>query len=242
MADDGLAVDTGETQEQKYKRLYEEAQARPPVQVVVPQELQDTITSLRTEVQELKAKPQASTGDKTWVDYIREGDYKGAEAAMEARVAKGLEGKFNEVRQAAYNDALSANDANYQMREYVAAVKAANPDIAKMQKYLEAPVAARIETARQAGKIKSTQDLVTAYKAAVDAEVADLRNLGLQFRAAGKDEALTRSSQVISSTALTPQQVSNERITSSETTEQGESTESYFARRRQDGSRRHGLS
>src|SRR3984957_690208 len=206
---------SSETPEQKYARLYAAEAARTPVQAVIPQELQDTISALRQEVAALKTTPTAAAGgEKTWVDFIREGDYKGAEAAMAAKVTQGLEGRLSEVRQAAYNDALGAVDAKVQIQEYVNAVKSANPDVAKMQKYLEAPVAARIEVERAAGRVKTTADFVRAYKTAVDAEVADLRNLGLQFRAAGKDEALTRSSQVLSSTAITPQAVSSDRLTS----------------------------
>lgn len=242
----------GETTEQMYKRLYESAgtstQTTQVVRAEIPEELTSTLSAMRAELTELKQNVNKPTAVVTpevkqaWVEKIKLGDYEGAERVMAEALEKRFEGKFAEIQQKTYNDAVSAAEANYQMREYVNRVKSENPDVAQFERYLEAPVAQRIESARQAGKIRNMNDFVQAHKAAIDAEVAEIRNKVLQFRAAGKDEALTRKREVLSSTAVTPQQVnSNQIIPPGSDDNQGESMEAYFARRRSDESRRRGL-
>lgn len=239
-----------ETPNQKYERLYgraPEAQATPVV-AQLPPEVMTTLQTLTQEVQNLKAqKPQAQQVEPSklaWVEKIRQGDFDGAQQSLLDGVVQSIQPKLQEVRQQAYTDALNAAQVNSEVALYLQDIRAKNPDILPFEKYLNGPVTERIQLAQQARRINSPSDFLREYKAAVADEVVNLRNLSLQFRAAGKDEALTRTSDVSRSTTLNPQQVqSTQQMQSADTQNtQGESTDDYFTRRAAESARRRGLS
>lgn len=234
----------GESAEQKYQRLYATPSVSAPA---FPPEVLSTLQSMQSELTALKQgqtpQPYPTTSSKQeWVDKIRSGDFDGALDSITRHTEAAMEPKLEQVRQKAYQDALSAAQVNVEVDRYLQTIRSANPDIIPFERYLQGPVTERIQTAQAARRINTPADFLREYRAAVDAEVVNLRNLGLQFRAAGKDEALTRTSEVSRSTALTPQQVQSTQDTpSSPGTVQGESTDDYFARRKQDENRRRGL-
>lgn len=244
-----------ETEAQKYERLYGTAQAtstaqvQHPQQVVatVPPELLQTLQAMQAELAALKPKEKEPTAEEkaaqqlAWVEKIRAGDFAGAQAVMAAEIRKSLQPELEQVRQGAYNDALQANQLQNEMNIYLSDVRVKNPDLVQFERYLQAPVAERIEAARRSNRVNTPQDFIREYKSAVDAEVTELRKLGLQFRAAGKDEALTRSREVVSSSTLQPQQINQGQITNGTQQAQVETEQDYFARRKADEMRRRGL-
>lgn len=252
------AAPPNETPEQKYARLYETPAQAPAVPGAQPPDpvaaalaaMQNELTQLR----QMQQRPQAPTAQPapavpaqatqlTWVKKIQEGDFQGAEAALSEAVQASMKPQLDSVRTQAYQDAMNAAQVNLEVDRYLQTVRTTNPDIVPFERYLEGPVTQRLQLAQQAGKIHNSGDFIREYKAAVDHEVGTLRNLGLTLRGQGKDEALTRSSEVLRSTTLTPQQVqSNQQVPpNSQNTPQGEDANDYFARRRADESRRKGL-
>lgn len=261
MADNEQLVTTqqtdlgGETPDQKYQRLY-------GVQVVATStatsgqtqpDITGTLQALQAEIASLKTSLATSTTQQTttkpvavsklaWVEKIREGDFDGAQASLREALAADLQPQLDAAKAEAYTQAHTAAQVSVEVDRYLQSVRSANPDILPFERYLQGPVTERIQLAQQAGRIKGSQDFIREYKAAVDSEVANLRTLGLQFRAAGKDEALTRQSDVLRSTALNPQAVQSTQQgqTDSQSNQQGESTDDYFARRRASENRVHG--
>lgn len=234
-----------ESPEQRYQRLYGQP---PPQTSTLPPEVLSTLQAMTAEIASLKQGMQVPVSAVTpskleWVEKIRSGDFEGAQASLAQSVQASLAPRLEEVRQQAYNDALSASQVTNEVNLYLQQIRSANPDIIQFERYLNGPVTERIQLAQQAGRIKAPTDFLREYKAAVDDEVKNLRNLGLQFRAAGKDDALTRQVDVRSSTPITPQQVqSNQQAqTASQNNPQGESSDDYFTRRRADEARRRGL-
>ena len=226
-----------ETVEQKYQRLYNEQQAAAPPVDNTPQ-IVAAMEQMANELAALKANvppppPPAPLNETAWVDKIREGDYKGAQAALAAQVRREMAADLEAVQRKAYNDALSATQVNIEIEKHLSSVRATNPDIVQFERYLEPIVANRVQQAKDAGRIKSTSDFLREYRTALDFEVGELRKLGLQFRAAGKDEATSRNREVLTSSPLQPQQLQLQQGAGDQATEV-EDTQGYFARRRAD--------
>lgn len=246
-------IPLNETPEQKYQRLYTPQTQTQTVVATLPPEMTSTLEALRSELAEMKSRLNPplqpvtrSEQPRGWVEKIREGKFDEAEAslaeatmtAMQPRIAAQIEA----ARQSAYNDALSASQVNVEVDRYMTQVRAANPDILPFERYLQGPVLERMTLAQQTGRVKTPTDFLREYKSAVEAEVGNLRNLGQQFRAAGKDEALTRTADVNRSLSLNPQQTQSTQSsqTSQQANPQGEDNNDYFARRRASEDRLHG--
>jgi hypothetical protein len=90
-------------------------------------------------------------------------------------------------------------------------VRAENADILPMEPYIAAAANNRIQAAQAAGTIKSPADYVTVYKQAITAEIENARKLAQTLRGAGKQEAVTRQQQVMSSPTIRPNAVNLER-------------------------------
>lgn len=242
-----------ETPEQKYQRLYQQepntsgSLQTTPAQQQYPAELLSALQTMQDKIDRLSIPPAVTspaepepTGTE-WVDLIRQGKFKEAEDSIVKATQRSLKPQLDQVRQQAYQDALTASQVNNAMAEYLRDKRATNQDFAKFEDYLEAPVTRRVELAKQAGRIKTGDDLIREYKSAVDAEETKLRTLGLQFRADGKQEALTRNREVLASSTLQPQQLSITQSPSQDSQTPPETNDDYFARRKADEMRRRGL-
>lgn len=247
-----------ETPEQKYARLYSGPVDQPPQRVQpqapvpqtpqtyqIPAELTSTLEAMRNELAEMRARttPVPITppvvSKSVWVDKIREGDFEGAENSLRDSIKASL---ISSITEEAYQKASAATTIQIEMDRHLNKVRTENPDIARFERYLQAPVNTRIEAARTAGKIRTSEDFVREYKLAVDTEVQELRNLGLQYRADGKNEALTRTTNVrVDAFTPPPQQVGDHASPQAPLSQQGESVDDYFARRNAQGQRGHGL-
>jgi len=245
-----------ETPEQKYARLYsgpthsQPLQAPTPSQtpsvaapVSIPPEVTEPLLALRSELAELRNRvpvspPIPTVPKEGWVDKIRQGDFDGAEKVLTDSVRQSI---VEEVKTRAYQDSLAATQVQLAIDRHVEKVRRENPDLIRFERYLEAPVNARVEEARRNGRIRSSQEFVKEYTSAVDAEVNELRNMGLQYRADGKQEAMTRQTAVTQAFTPAPQQVGDHTAPAPQLSQQGESNQDYFARRSAQSQRQHGL-
>lgn len=242
-------VPINESAEQKYQRLYGGQQA----QTVQPTtaDLQATLLNLQSELSALRqSQTVVATNTQTatpsgveWVEKVRSGDFTGATEALERSISAKITPQIEAARQKAYEEATAAAQVQLEMDRFLGSVRQTNPDLIQFEKYLQGPVNERMALAQQVGRLRTPQDFLREYKAAVNDEVTNLRNMGLQFRAAGKDDAQSRIVDVNRSTPLNPQQVQSNQVSqqASPQNPQGESTEDYFARRRADESKRRGL-
>lgn len=242
-----------ETAEAKYERLYgqtnqEIKQIREALTSSNPSE---ELKALRAELAGLResVKPQAPVNvppaRPKWVEKLATSDYDGADAEIKSSVRAELAGDFkrqlDEVRSAAYQDALNATHVNLEIDRHVQKLRLENPELIPFEKYLQAPVAQRVEEAKAAGKVKSPADFIREYTSAIDGEVENLRNLGLVLRGQGRQEANTRNQQVIASTVVPPNPVQS--LTSPGQSQPAAEVpiEDYFAQRRADEARRKGM-
>lgn len=235
-----------ESAEQKYQRLYSGGPSTPDVATTLAA-LTAELASMKSQMASRPASqvtPASASAEAPWVTAIREGKFSDAESAMAAAIEAKLAPRLDQVRQDAYQQAASAAQITQSVNQIVQEVRHANPDLAAFEDYLQAPVNQRVQLARDAGRIQNPQDFLREYRAALDGEVTKLRNVSQQFRAAGKDDALTRVSDVNRSTPLTPQQVQNQSQTQTiqQANQQGESQDDYFSRRRAAEQRNHGMS
>jgi hypothetical protein len=204
----------------------------PPV-AAPPDEFQATIKALQDKIAQLEGRipapppPPTSPPPVSFVDKLREGDFEGAEALL---INKTREAVTAEATQKAFTEAVEAIRVQNEIESYVARLRAENPDVVPFERYLNAPVQARLEAAKNSGKVQSAADFVREYKAAVDAEVAELRKISQQYRAAGKSEAMVTKREVLSATTLQPQLVSPER-TGQQEEPQVETPQDYLAER-----------
>lgn len=244
-------VQQQESAEQKYERLYgQTSQEIKDIKAALtstnPSEelkaLRQELASLKETVKPPQAASPAPATTPKWVQKIATGEYIDAEGALAESVEQRLANKFNEVRNEAYQQALNATHVNLEIDRHVQRIRVENPELVPFEKYLQAPVAQRVEEAKVAGKVKSPQDFIREYTSAIDAEVENLRNLGLVLRGQGKQEAQTRNQQILASAIVPPnpvqslQQVQGNQMPISE-----ESVDSYFAQRRADEARRKGM-
>lgn len=243
-----------ETPEQKYARLYSQqpGSSQAPPQAVAPpvpnDEVVNTLREMRAELAEMRAQrpqpaqvaqtpptPLSPENETLWVEKIRQGDFKGAQEV----IIKAVEDRLTpQIIERVTSQATQATNVQLEIDRHVNKVRAENPDMIQFETYLSAPINAKVEAARAAGKIHNPEDFVREYKSALDSEVATFRNLTQQYRAAGKAEATTRV-QDVRVTAFTPapQQVGDHTSVPTQPSASGESNQDYFARRAAQGAR-----
>lgn len=242
----------------KYQRLYGEqppaaqpvtpaAPAAPvepvaPVTPVVepqvpslPPEILQLIVGLNQQVAELKTQltppapvvPEPQPED--WFEKLKAGDRAGFEKALAAQVRK-------EIAQPTIEQAIQQATENIraerEIETFVNDLRGANPELVPFEKFIAMDVQSALISARDAGKINSVQDYIKIYKDASNAALVEARKLYQSVRAAGKQEAQTIASTVVSAAPVPPTPVSPDRggVTSPQTVEV-ESPESYLAKR-----------
>lgn len=241
---------SGETKEKTYEKLYgqqTQTQQQTAQTMTLPPELTESLSlipQLAQEVTALKQKlspPPPEANPEEWVEKIRTGDFKGARESLFQEFKKTVDPELTSRSREAEGRALQAMQVQLQIDNYLNQVRSTNPDIVPYERYLKAPVDAAVQAEIQAGKIKNPDQYISAYRRAVDNEVEALRNLRLQERAGGKQEAMTRTREVLSATPLAPNQTSNR---TTETTKENASDETpmdYITRRQQAHNRTRGL-
>lgn len=210
----------------------------PPVAQLPPEVLQ-LLQSMRDELAEVKSKiaqpvapaVETPTPELAWITLMREGKVEEATNALAEFVAK-------------KNSQQTIDQAVAQSREYsraestvaahVTAVRAANPDMLALEPMISYDVTQRIAKANNAGLVKTTDDAIRVYIQSVNEAVSEARKLYQSIRGDGKQEAMTRNREVLSSRPVTPLGVNSERPqVTGETAEPVAQTDADYIKNRQ---------
>lgn len=227
--------------QQKYDSLYGApqgtataapvTQAQPTAQPVVQPDLTAVINALVAEVKALKAsqsvEPKVKPTEADWLALLASGDKEGGEKAMADKIRQLI---GNDIQQNAVNQATERINAERQISDFVGSIRAANADILVMEPQITLAAQQRIQNAAAQGKINTPSEYVAVYKEAVNAEIENARALILSIRGQGKLEGQTRTSEVIASSTLQPNQVT-QREAAQPQGEAVEDTQGYLARR-----------
>ena len=243
----------------KYQQLYGQEQQAEPVAPVTPQVVEPVQAAEQPSAQdqllmqmaeELKAlKQQVVTQNQPppveqadWLKLLADGKKAEGEKAMADLIRQQL--NLNEIQDQAVNQAVAVLDAKQQIDSFINQVRTApeNADVLVMEPYITAAVARRYDEAMAGGKIKTPADSVAVYKQAVNAELETARNLALSLRGAGKNEAQTRTQQVMASQVIRPNAVNLQREAPTASPEpQVDPTTAYLQERMARQARMHGL-
>jgi len=235
--------------QKKYDALYgtQPAGTTPAVQTQVTQQVAQApagidpkiVEGLTAKLAELEARltaaqkpvetPVVKPTEADWLALLASGDKDAGEKAMAEKI-KSLIGA--ELQANAVSQATERINAERQINDFVSEVRNKNADILVMEQAITLGAQARIQAAGQAGKIQTPSDYVTVYKEAVNAEIENARNLILSIRGQGKLEGATRVSEVIASSTLQPNQVTQSRENAqAPQTEAFDDTQTYLAKR-----------
>ena len=243
----------------KYQQLYgQEPQAvapitpqvAEPVQAAEPPQPSAQDQLLMQMAEELKALKQqvvtqnqpAPVEQADWLKLLADGKKAEGEKAMADLIRQQL--NLSEIQDQAVNQAVAVLDAKQQIDSFINQVRTApeNADVLVMEPYITAAVARRYDEAMAGGKIKTPADSVAVYKQAVNAELETARNLALSLRGAGKNEAQTRTQQVMASQVIRPNAVNLQREAPAASPEpQVDPTTAYLQERMARQARMHGL-
>lgn len=222
--------------------------SEPAAPVVTPEpnpqpDLTAVVSSLMAEItqlrQQLTPQPQPTqppapvespTPQEDWYELLRTGDKKGFERAL-ANTLKSDVGP--DVVQSSIVQALDVFRAENEITSFVQDLRSKNPDLVPFEKYIGFETQAALAAARDANQINSTKDYITIYKRAVNDAAANARNLIQQLRGAGKQEAMTTKTEVLSASTLAPSAVQPHGGATPPAEPQTDSTADYLARRKQ---------
>ena len=170
--------------------------------------LQSLVAELSALKAQLAPKPEpvaaATTPQEDWLALLANGKKTEGEKALAAILGP-------QIQEAAVQQALQQIIMERELDSFANKVRAENADILPMEPYIAAAANNRIQAAQAAGTIKSPADYVTVYKQAITAEIENARKLAQTLRGAGKQEAVTRQQQVMSSPTIRPNAVNLER-------------------------------
>jgi len=212
---------------QKYDQLYgQEVQAppapvsepapAPPAPIVAPQVSapdpeSENLKARIAQLEQQLARPLAPVPatppltaepvPATWEDLLLAGKLTEAKAALIKDVQKTI---IEQNGPKIVQEAVEVSEAKGQISQFLVTLRTQNPDLAPMERYLLSPVNLRMEEAQKAGKITTPAQYAEHYIQAVNAEVDELRKLRQQLVGAGRDEALVRQKEVLSSTPIPP--------------------------------------
>lgn len=220
----------------------------PPSVATLPPEFAEAFSAMQQELVALRTavRPVAPTEplaplatDPSWVSLLREGKIEEAEAALVAAVAKKV---GPDTVQQSVTQAREIARAEADIESFVKDIRTTNPDLVPLEKLITIEANETLERLRAEGKIKTTDDTVREYKKAVSASVENARKLYQTLRGSGKQEAMVRSREVLSTSPLAPSAVDTQRTPQGPPQElQPESPEAYFEKRRAVDSWRKGL-
>jgi len=183
-----------------------------------------------------KTQPAVEQTQEDWLKLLAEGKKSEGEKALAALLGP-------QIQQQAVQQAIQQITMERELDAFANKVRAENADILPMETYIAQAANNRIQAAQAAGSIKSPADYVTVYKQAITAEIENARKLAQTLRGAGKEEAITRQTQVLSSPTLKPNAVNMQREAPKVGSEpQVETTADYMAKRQAMHARISGLS
>lgn len=230
----------------KYEEKYGVTPPAPAAQPVVapapvtPTPNQD-VADMRAQIAELKAAiaaqakpaepvaPAVPATEADWLALLASGNKTEGEKAMAQRVKELIGAELNSQ---AVAQATERINAERQINDFVTEVRTVNADLLPMERFITLGAQQRLQAAANAGRINSPSDYVTVYKEAVLAEIEATRTLSQSIRGAGKLEGTTRTAEVLASSMLQPNQVTQAREQAQAPAGEAiESTSDYMQRR-----------
>lgn len=191
------------------------------------------LAALKGQLTPKPTEPVAPVTQEDWLKLLADGKKSEGEKALAALLGP-------QIQQAAVQQAMQQISMEREIDSFANKVRSDNADIISMEPYVAQAAHARIQAVLRANP---TADYVTVYKQAVSAEIENARKLVQTFRGAGKQEAITRQTAVVSSPTIKPNAVNMEREAPTSTGEpQIETPQDYMAKRAAAHARNSGLS
>lgn len=217
-----------------------EAPALPPEIIEVIQGLQQQVQSLQQQLTPPQPPAPASPAEEDdWIALLSQGKKAEGEAALARAIRKNL--GMDDYQQQAVQAAVERVQVENEINTFVRDLRTANPELVPMEDLISIKAQSMLEAASP--RIKSSSDFVKEYKSAVTKAAEDVRKLYQQIRSAGKEEAVTRNTQVLSSTPVPPNPVSSPREQAqTDTNAQPDTPFDYLAKRKQREYQLRGLS
>lgn len=238
----------------------EQTQQEPEPQDVTPPpdagetrlaKMEEAITQISTFLSQLTqpsapqqpSQPPAAPAVKqpgAWLEALRQGDV----AKFEELLADTIAEKFvPRTKSEATTEALDMFRIETELTSYVDDLRRKNPDLMPLEDTIAAKAKVRLEAVQAAGKVRSADEYIKAYKNAVTESVGEARKIIQTIRAAGKEDATVRNREVLSSSPVAPNAVSQgeKGVVTKPQTNVPETTEDYIARRRASQTRSAGL-
>lgn len=187
--------------------------------------------------QPVPGAPAAPAGPSpTWVELVRQGKIEDAEQALFNKFESRLKTEVT-------SETLEAVRVEGEVKDFLTDLRGKNPDLVQFEEFIGSKAEGRLKAELASGRIRDTAAYVDAYKRSVNAAVADARNLVQQIRAAGKNDALTVRTEVLSSSPVAPNAVDQNRgvLPTAAKPAAPQSPQDYIARRQADAARRAGL-
>jgi hypothetical protein len=225
--------------------VQEPATPDPPV-ATLPPEVLELMQSMQAELTALKTQltpatpPPADPAEPSWIALLREGKIKEAEDALADSVARRNQTQTIEQAVARAREVARAESA---VETFVTNLRVQNPELIPMENMIAAEAQQLMALAQSQGKIKSTDDAIRIYQESVTEAVTSARKLYHTLRGDGKQEAMTRNREVISSRPIPPQQVDTTRpqVTGESQEPPAESDAQYLQKRQAINNWRKGL-
>lgn len=179
---------------------------------------------------EARSKPAdaAPVVEKTWVDYLREGDTENFEKSLVQVIEAAVSQR---VTQTAKAESLVEFDTRQALTIFINDIRSKNTDIIEEESWISSLAGTKLQAAQSAGKITDHASYIKEYQTAVTEAVDEIRKRIQRYRATGKEEAMTTRREVLSSSPLTPQQMPERGKTDSTPSQPDVSPESYIAKR-----------
>ena len=159
-----------------------------------------------------------------WLDYIRQGKFDEGEKVLAQSVAKQIEASLT-------TRTLEAVRVENELTSFLTDLRTKNQDLVDLEDLIGLNAKRTLDTAMTEGKVKTPEDYITQYKAAVTTAVDEARKIVQKFRAAGHTEALTTKTQVLSATTIPPNNVDANRAPTTPAGPEIETGESYLQKR-----------
>jgi len=183
----------------------------------------------------------APVEERDWIDYYRDGDSEAGIKALAKQIGQQNKEQVTAESQAAMLQTIEMLEARKNMEMHATRVRDAHPELASMQDVFNAALNHDIETAKNSGLVKTYDELAKFYQERLDSYVLNANKIAQLNRAAGANDASVREQEVISSTVLKPQDISNsgERPTApTEPPKPGDPIRAYMEMRRKQQARR----
>jgi hypothetical protein len=233
-----------------------------PAQIAVPanEALQSEVAELKGMVKQLveqQAAPQpviepapavptepAVNIDEQWIEDYKEGRVEEGARKLAQVVQKYGADDQQKSSQEVVLQAVEMVEAKSQIAQAAATAAQNHPELAAWEPYIKAAVDADMAQAQKDGQVKSYSDFATLYTKFLNERVEGASKIAQNNRASGAENANVRTSEVISKTVITPQQVSpfGESQTEQPETSPADPHEAYMKSRRDSQYKRDGMS